>query len=69
MGHLTISKEEKMNKHASQIVVAIVCGLLGFLLAYQYKVLAGKGTTETNYNSDIMAEVENLKNEKEELKN
>lgn len=68
MGHLTLSKEEKMNKHASQIVVAIVCGLLGFLLAYQYKVLAEKGTTETNYSSDIMAEVENLKNEKEELK-
>jgi uncharacterized protein YlxW (UPF0749 family) len=57
-----------MNKHASQIVVAVVCGLLGFLLAYQYKVLAGRGTTETNYNSDILAEVESLKNEKEELK-
>ena len=57
-----------MNKHASQIVVAIVCGLLGFLLAYQYKLLAEKGATETNYSSDIMAEVEKLKNEKEELK-
>lgn len=57
-----------MKKQASQVVVAVVCGLLGFLLAYQYKVLAGKGTTEANYNSDILSEVESLKNEKEELK-
>ena len=26
----------------SQIFVAIVCGLLGFLLAYQFKVLSNK---------------------------
>lgn len=57
-----------MKKQASQVVVAVVCGLLGFLLAYQYKVLAGKGASEANYNSDIIKEVENLKSEKEELK-
>ena len=29
-----------MKRTQSQIVVAIVCCLLGFLLAYQFKVLA-----------------------------
>jgi uncharacterized protein YlxW (UPF0749 family) len=57
-----------MKKQASQVAVAVVCGLLGFLLVYQYKVLASKGNTETNYNSDILSEVESLKSEKEELK-
>lgn len=57
-----------MKKPTSQIFVAIVCALLGFLLAYQFKVLAKKGSSESNLNNkDIISEVEGLKKEKEEL--
>lgn len=57
-----------MKKPTSQIFVAVVCALLGFLLAYQFKILAKKGDVNTQYNnSDILSEVENLKKEKEEL--
>ncbi|WP_297420840.1 DUF881 domain-containing protein [Clostridium sp.] len=55
----------------SQLLIAIVCGLLGFLLAYQFKVLSNKNTAEANINNydknDIIAEVESLKKEKDEL--
>ena len=54
----------------SQIFVAIVCGLLGFLLAYQFKVLSNKNI-ESNMSkydkNDIISEIETLKKEKEEL--
>lgn len=57
-----------MRKSTSQIVVAIVCALLGFLLAYQFKLLnkTEKGKLDQK-NSDIISEVEGLKKEKEEL--
>ena len=59
-----------MKVSRSQIFVAIVCGLLGFLLAYQFKVLSGKNI-EAKINSydknDIIAEIESLKKEKQEL--
>lgn len=54
----------------SQLFVAIVCGLLGFLLAYQFKILANNNTQTniSNYDkNDIMLEIESLKKEKEEL--
>ncbi|WP_315080389.1 DUF881 domain-containing protein [uncultured Clostridium sp.] len=54
----------------SQIFVALVCALLGFLLAYQFKVLSNKnGPTEiSNYDkNNIIAELESLRKEKEEL--
>ncbi|MGL5086875.1 MAG: DUF881 domain-containing protein [Clostridium sp.] len=57
-----------MRKSTSQIVVAIVCALLGFLLAYQFKLLNNTEKTKSNQqNSDIISEVEGLKKEKEEL--
>lgn len=59
-----------MKVSKSQIFIAIVCALLGFLLAYQFKVLASKNnqTNISNYDkSDIMLEIESLKKEKEEL--
>lgn len=57
-----------MKKAKSQIFVAIVCGLLGFLLAYQFKLLAKEQSESTEYlSSDILSEVEVLKKEKSEL--
>jgi len=59
-----------MKVSRSQIFVAIVCGLLGFLLAYQFKVLSGKNIEAkiSNYDkNDIIAEIESLKKEKQEL--
>ena len=59
-----------MKLSRSQLFVAIVCGLLGFLLAYQFKVLSSKNIEAkiNNYDkNDIIAEIESLKKEKEEL--
>lgn len=57
-----------MKKTTSQITVAFVCAILGFLLAYQFKVLSNKETNIKNTNnSDIISEIEGLKKEKEEL--
>jgi len=57
-----------MKKTTSQITVAVVCAILGFLLAYQFKVLSNKETNLQNANnSDIISEIEGLKKEKEEL--
>lgn len=59
-----------MKKAAHQVVVAIVCGFLGFLLAHQYKVLSLEDTKDLNNNNqDILSEIESLKKEKEELSN
>ena len=61
-------RRSKMKKQTSQIFVAVVCALLGFLLAYQFKMLAKKDGTDGNINNtDIISEVESLKKEKEEL--
>ncbi|MBU3102871.1 DUF881 domain-containing protein [Clostridium gasigenes] len=57
-----------MRKSTSQIVVAIVCALLGFLLAYQFKLLNKSEKNNLNQpNSDIISEIEGLKKQKEEL--
>lgn len=59
-----------MKKYISQILVACVCALLGFLLAYQFKLLSDKekAITPNNYNQvDITAEIEQLKKEKSEV--
>lgn len=57
-----------MKKSTSQVVIAIVCALLGFLLAYQFKLLNKTEKNNMNkQNSDILSEIEGLKKEKEEL--
>ena len=57
-----------MGKSKSQIVVAIVCALLGFLLAYQFKLLnKSEINSENKPNSDIISEIEGLRKEKETL--
>lgn len=57
-----------MKKVASQLVVAVVCAFLGFLLTYQFKLLNAEDELTSSYeNSDILQEVESLKKEKEEL--
>ena len=59
-----------MKVSKSQVFIAIVCALLGFLLAYQFKVLANKNNQAniSNYDkNDIISEIESLKKEKEEL--
>lgn len=58
-----------MKKVMSQILLAIVCALLGFLLAHQFKMLNEKNKANmTNQNLDILSEIEVLKKEKDELK-
>lgn len=61
-----------MKRHKSQIAVAVVCAILGFLLSYQYKELKVSSSTSTSntsgYNSsELLDEVEGLKKEKKEL--
>lgn len=56
-----------MKKIMSQVVVAIVCALLGFLLTYQFKLLNAKEESSNYQNSDILSEIEKLKSEKEKL--
>ena len=57
-----------MKKITSQILLAIVCAFLGFLLAHQFKVLNEKNKSEiSSQNLDILSEIEALKKEKEEL--
>ena len=51
-----------MNRAVSQVVVAAVCALLGFLLTYQFKELNSANSGNIDYNSsDILSEIENLK--------
>ena len=53
-----------MKRTVSQIFVAIVCALLGFLLTYQFKQLNIANRKNIDYNSsDILLELENLKKE------
>lgn len=58
-----------MKNHKSQIVLAVVCGILGFLLAYHYKEMAitNKNQVSDYSNTEILDELESLKKEKEEL--
>ena len=57
-----------MKKVLPQIVVALVCAVLGFLLTYQFKQLNMANNGNIHYNSaDILSEIENLRKEKEDL--
>ena len=57
-----------MKVSKSQIFIAIVCAVLGFLLSYQFKVLSKNSSSIGSYDqSDIISEIENLRKEKEEL--
>lgn len=57
-----------MKKIVSQLVVAVVCALLGFLLTYQFKLLNTKNENKTiAQNQDILGEIDRLKKEKEDL--
>lgn len=58
-----------MRKWSSQVSVALVCAILGFMLAYQFKMLFKQDRINVNpYNSaDITAQIEQYKKEKEKL--
>lgn len=61
-----------MHKFSSQISVFVVCGILGFMLAYQSKVLMNQDNTlnltgNNNSSTDITVEMERYKSEKEKL--
>ena len=57
-----------MKKVLPQIVVALVCAVLGFLLTYQFKQLNMANNGSIQYDSaDILSEIENLRKEKEDL--
>ena len=57
-----------MKKVLSQLVVAIVCAFLVFLLTYQFKQLSVANSGDIDYDSaDILSEIEILKKEKEDL--
>ena len=50
-----------MKKVTSQILLAIVCAFLGFLLAHQFKMLSEKNKANmSNKNLDIVSEIEVL---------
>ncbi|MFL0195522.1 DUF881 domain-containing protein [Clostridium sp. WILCCON 0269] len=59
-----------MRKLTSQISVALVCGILGFMLAYQFKVLMKQENTfnlNSENSADITVEIEQYKKEKATL--
>lgn len=59
-----------MKKVTSQIAIAVVCAMLGFLLSYQFKLINKKQQAVSLENYDkttILTEIESLKKEKEEL--
>ena len=57
-----------MKKPISQISIAIVCALLGFLLAYQFKIIIKSSTEEIPLtNDELLSEVESVKKQNQEL--
>lgn len=59
-----------MKKYISQISVALVCFILGFILTYQFKLFIKQSDTTkavTGANADINAEIEQYKKEKQDL--
>lgn len=58
-----------MKKYSSQVAVALVCCILGFMLAYQFKLLnrQAKITKYAGNNSDITLELEQYRKQKEEM--
>ncbi len=58
-----------MKNIKSQISLALVCAILGFLLSYQFRILnKDQEIVPNNYDrTDIVAEIEQLKEQKEKL--
>ena len=57
-----------MKKILSQVLVAVVCAILGFLLTYQFKMLNIESENNTVVEEqDILSEIERLEKEKQEL--
>lgn len=58
-----------MRKLRSQIMLAIVCAILGFILAYEFKVISNQSltTSDTSQGANITVEIEQLKKQKGEL--
>jgi uncharacterized protein YlxW (UPF0749 family) len=59
----------RMKRYKSQISVALVCCILGFMLAYQFKLLNSQAKISKvgGTNSDITLEIEQYKKQKEEM--
>ncbi|MFA9399438.1 MAG: DUF881 domain-containing protein [Clostridiaceae bacterium] len=56
------------NKFISKLSVALVCMLLGFMIAYQFKLIKQKSDNINSTNtSDITAEIEQLNKQKDQL--
>ena len=53
-----------MKKRTSQVSIVVICGILGFLISYQFKTLS---KNNSGYSSDIVSEVEGMRKEKDEL--
>lgn len=57
-----------MKKVSSQMTVALVCCILGFMLAYQFKLINLQGKSAPQVNSaDITVQIEQLTKQKKEL--
>ncbi len=58
-----------MKKYFSQVSVALVCCILGFMLAYQFRLLnsQAKVAKVAGTNSDITIEIEQYKKQKEDM--
>lgn len=58
-----------MKKYGSQIIVALVCALLGFMLSYQLKMISRDEIEidKKNDTTDITVEIEQLKSQKQDI--
>jgi uncharacterized protein YlxW (UPF0749 family) len=58
-----------MRKFSSQLTVALVCAILGFMLTYQFRLLSvdDKNLSQSGNNSEFTAEIEQLNKQKGEL--
>lgn len=58
-----------MRRIGSKLAVALVCSILGFMLAYQFKMLNryNNGNSVPNDSTDLTVEIEQYKKEKDDL--
>lgn len=58
-----------MKKYMSQVIVALVCCILGFMLAYQFKIIRERENSSVNQqaSADITVEISELKKEKQSM--